>query len=238
MNISYRLLACCYAFLLFGQEAMAQSIFDREKVSVIQERIFDRKHEINLGSGYIPDDDYYDSYSAAVSYSYHFSKFFSWEVIKGQYFYNEEKEIKNQLEDEFQVTPETFDHLAYMVHSSLVLKPTYGKDALFDSVIINHESYYLLGVGLAKYQRDYSFDESSEETALSVTVGAGRRFFLSQNIAITFDLKSYTNFKEQDTETNIYMGMGISFRFNISDHDSQVREKTESVYGYLNHDKD
>jgi len=93
-----------------------------------------------------------------------------------------------------------------------------------------------LGVGLSKYQRDYSFEESTEETALSVTLGAGRRFFVSKSFALTFDLKSYTNFKELETETNVYLGVGISYRFNLSNYDSVVRDKTSGVYEYLNDD--
>jgi len=216
--------------------AVSQTVFDGEQVSVIQQRIFDAKHEINLNSGYVPDDDYYESYALGVAYTYHFSQHLAWEVIRGQYYFNEEKQLKSQLEEEFQVTPETFDHLAYMAHSTLVIKPTYGKDAIFNRGIINHESYYSLGVGLSKYQRDYSFEESTEETALSVTLGAGRRFFVSKSFALTFDLKSYTNFKELETETNVYLGVGISYRFNLSNYDSVVRDKTSGVYEYLNDD--
>jgi len=69
-----------------------------------------------------------------------------------------------------------------------------------------------------------------------VTLGAGRRFFLSKKIALTFDLKSYTNFKELETETNVYLGVGVSYRFNVSNYDSVVREKTSAVYEYLNDD--
>ncbi len=238
MNMITKIILSGLTSLLLSQGSLAQTVFDKESVSVIQERIYDKKHEINFSGGYIPDDDYYESYSAGASYTYHFSKHIAWEMVKAQYFFNEEKDLKSQLELDFSVTPETFDHLTYMVHSSLVVKPTYGKDALFDSAIINHESYYLLGAGIAKYQRDFSFEESSEETVLSVTLGAGRRFFLSKNIALTFDIKNYSNFKKKKTESNIYMGMGLSFRFNFSDHDSVIRQKTTPVYRYLNHDQE
>jgi len=236
MNFFSKLAVLILYSALNCQYSLSQTVFDSEQVSVIQQRIFDAKHEINLSSGYVPDDDYYESYALGVGYTYHFSQHLAWEVIRGQYYFNEEKELKSQLEEEFQVTPETFDHLAYMAHSSLVIKPTYGKDAIFNRGIINHESYYSVGVGLSKFQRDYSFEESTEETALSVTLGAGRRFFLSKSFALTFDLKSYTNFKALETETNVYLGMGMSYRFNISNYDSVVRDKTSGVYEYLNDD--
>ncbi len=237
MKFDKKIAVLCFSLLGLTQLSHAQTIFDREEISVVQERIYDRKHEINISAGYIPDDDYYESYAGALSYTYNFSDYFSWEVVKAQYFYNDEKELKSHLENDFQVTPETFDHLAYMAHSSLVVKPSYGKDAVFNSFIVNHETYYLLGVGLAKYERDYSFEEATDESVLSVAVGAGRRFFLSKSFAVTFDIKSYTNFKEEAPETNVYMAMGLSFRFDFSDSDSVVRDKISDVYGYMNHDK-
>lgn len=216
-----------------SQTAMATKIFDKETVSVIQERIFDRKHEVSLTGGYIPDDDFYELTPVGVAYTYHFNKFIAWEVGRAQYVMSSEKTLKNNLESEFSVTPEEFDRLNYMAHSTFLVKPTYGKDAIWDKTILNHETYFGLGAGIANYEREYSFGEPTEETVFSVTAGMGRKYFLSKRFALSLDLKSYTNFKDNETETNVYLGMGISYRFNFSDRSNTVRQATDSIYQYL-----
>ncbi len=211
----------------------AETVFDRETVSVIQERIYERKHEIGFTVGNIPDDDYYEVYPIGVGYTYHFNKNVAWEVGRAQYMVNQEKELKSKLETQFSVTPENFDQLTYMAHTTFILKPTYGKDAIWDRGIINHEGFFALGAGIANYEREYSFGEPTSETVFSVTAGMGRRYFLSKKFALLLEVKSYTNFKDTKTETNVYLGAGISYRFNFSDRISAVREKTDSVYRYL-----
>ncbi len=218
---------------LLVSSVQAETVFDQETVSVIQERIYDRKHEIGFTMAYVPDDDFYEEYPLAVSYTYHFNKHVAWEVGRFQYFITQEKELKDTLQD-YDLAAVTFDKPLYMVHSSFVLKPTYGKDAIWDSNIINHESFISLGAGVAHYEREYSVDEPTTETVLSLTAGVGRRFFISKKFAMVAEIKSYTQVKDSTTETNIYMGLGLSYRFNFSNRNSLVRKKTDSVYRYLN----
>lgn len=221
---------------VFTFNANAESVFDKETVSVIQERIYDRKHEIGFTMAYIPDDDFYEEYPLALSYTYHFNKHIAWEVARVQYFITQEKELKKKLE-EYDLAAVSFDKPLYMLHTSFVLKPSYGKDAVWDNTIINHETFYSLGGGIAHYEREYSFGLPSTETVLSVTAGLGRRYFLSKQFALIAEIKSYTQFKESKTESNVYLGLGISYRFNFSDRNNTVRKKTDSVYEYLNDDE-
>lgn len=218
---------------LVVQPVMASKIFDKETVSVIQERIFDRKHEVTFSGGYIPDDDFYELAPLGVAYTYHFNNFVAWEVGRAQYVMSSEKTLKTRLEDRFSVTPEEFDRLNYMAHSTFLLKPTYGKDAFWNSTIINHETFFGLGAGIANYEREYSFGDPTEETVFSITAGMGRKYFLSKRFALNLELKSYTNFKDSETETNVYLGMGLSYRFNFSDRSNTVRQATDSIYQYL-----
>ena len=218
--------------------AQAENAFDKESVSVIQERIYDRTHELGFHVGYIPDDDFYEEYPLGVSYTYHFNKNIAWEVARLQYFLTSEKDLKGTL-SEYDLAAVSFDKPTVMLHSSFVLKPTYGKDAVWDKNIINHEGFFSFGAGVAQFEREYPVDlESSTETVLSVTFGAGRRYFISKKTALIAEIKSYTQFKDSSTETNIYLGLGLTHRFNFSNRNSKVREKTDSVYRYLNDDEE
>ena len=224
--------------LVLIPHAQAENAFDKESVSVIQERIYDRTHELGFHVGYIPDDDFYEEYPLGVSYTYHFNKNIAWEVARLQYFLTSEKDLKGTL-SEYDLAAVSFDKPTVMLHSSFVLKPTYGKDAVWDKNIINHEGFFSFGAGVAQFDREYPVDaDSSTETVLSVTFGAGRRYFLSKKTAIVAEIKSYTQFKDSSTETNIYMGLGLAYRFNFSNRNSRVREKTDSVYRYLNDEEE
>ncbi len=229
---------CCLLTAIFAQQTLAETLFDQETVSVIQDRIYDRKHEINLNLGYIPDDDFYEMNPIGVGYTYHFNKHLAWEVGRAQFVSSYEKPLKQDLETEFSVTPEQFDRLTYMVHSTLLVKPTYGKDAVWDSTILNHESYLGLGAGIANYEREYSVGEPTDETVFSVTAVMGRKYFLSKRFALNLEAKTYTNFKDVKTETHVYLGFGLSYRFNFSDRHNTVRQTTHSVYQYLETDHD
>jgi len=220
------------------QSAQAKNAFDKETVTVVQERIYDRTHEIAFNMGYVPDDDFYEEYPLSLSYTYHFNKNIAWEVGRFQYFLTRKKDLKDTLSG-YDLAAVSFDKPLYMLHTSFVLKPTYGKDAVWDKNIINHEGFFSFGAGIAQYQREYPVDtETSTETVLSLTLGAGRRYFVSKKFALITEIKTYTQFKDSTTETNIYMGLGIAYRFNFSNRNSSVREKTDSVYRYLNDDEE
>ncbi len=47
MNIFARVTVFILASVIYNQQVLAQAVFDREDVSVIQKRIFDAKHEIS-----------------------------------------------------------------------------------------------------------------------------------------------------------------------------------------------
>jgi outer membrane beta-barrel protein len=237
MNKKFSILMCLLSFVLMAQ-VQAENAFDKETVSVIQERIYDRTHELGFHMGYIPDDDFYEEYPLGVSYTYHFNKNVAWEVGRLQYFLTRKKDLKDTL-SEYDLAAVSFDKPTFMLHSSFILKPTYGKDAVWDKNIVNHEGFFSFGAGIAQFEREYPVDaESSTETVLSASFGAGRRYFVSKKTALIAEIKTYTQFKDSGTETNVYLGLGLAYRFNFSNRNSKVREKTDSVYRYLNDEEE
>ena len=187
-----------------------------EKVYAIQERRFARFHEIALVAGFIPDDDFHDAFPVGLSYTFHFNENLAWEVARGQWVFNSEKDLRQDLEDEFGVTPERFDEIRYTAHTNFVLKPSYGKDALWNRWIVNHETFVLAGVGVTGYERHFSDKGSEWETALSVSLGVGAKVFLSENFCLNLEVRDYINFKDEGVENNVYLGLGLGFRFDLA----------------------
>ncbi len=204
-----------------------------EQVAVVQDRIYDRDHELGLVFGYIPDDDFHQSFPVGGNYIYHFNERYAWEVVRGQWSFNVDRGIKDQLANDYGVAPEEFDELQYLVHSSFMLKPTYGKDAIWNQGVINHEGYLSAGIGLAGYERNYSFGPSTTEAALSLVFGMGRKYFLSQRFSINLELRDCVVFKDEGTENNVYLGLGFAYRFDMSPRKADVDRPDHSIYRYL-----
>jgi len=204
-----------------------------DPVYAIQNRIFHKNHELGVSFGYLPDDDFYEVFPFGISYTYHFNENLAWEVAKGCYFINQEKDIKGKLEENFGVTPSEFSEPKYMMHSSLVIKPFYGKEAIWNKGIINNESYLLAGGGFVNYERKYSYGDPTTENALSATLGFGTKYFISKNLCLNLEVRDLITFKEEKTENNVYLGITVGYRFNLSPEKTERDAAVDKVKTYL-----
>ena len=189
---------------------------DDEKVFAVQNRIFHRNHEIDLYGAYVTGDDFYNTYPLGIGYTYHLNDHISWEVLRAQYMFSMEKDLKTDLEDNFGVTPEYFPQPIYMYHSHLVFQPLYGKSALLNRWIVNNETYLFAGIGLVHYEWKYSTGESRAEQALSFSFGAGVRYFLTNKFCLNFEIRDLVHLREDATQNNLSFGVGLGYRFNLS----------------------
>jgi outer membrane beta-barrel protein len=186
-----------------------------EKVYAVQNRIFHRNHEIDLYGGFLTGDDFFQSYPLGIGYTYHFNNYLSWEVLRAQYMFNQEKDLKTNLENNFNVTPEFFPEPKYMYHTHLVFTPLYGKSALLNRWVVNNEIYFFGGLGLAEYEWLYSTGETRTEQAVSISFGAGMRYFISKRLCLKFEIRDLVNLREDATQNNLYFGVGLGYRFNF-----------------------
>ena len=188
---------------------------DEEKVYAVQNKVFHRYHEIDILTGYGADDDFFHLYPIGGGYTYHLNEHFSWEAVRAQYFLTQDKDLKNTLAQEFDVQPQSFPEPKYMIHSHITFKPLYGKDAVLNRGVINHEIYFFGGGGLVHNEWQYSTGEKKTENAFSVSLGAGMRYFLSERFCINFEIRDLVHFRENDTENNVMFGFSFGYRFNL-----------------------
>ncbi len=212
---------------------IAKDAAGEEKVFAIQERIFQRDHELTLSLGYIPDDDFYNVFPVGVGYTYHFNDFIAWEVVKGMYLYNREKDLKKDLEDDFGVAPSEFLEPKYMIHSNLVIKPFYGKESIWNRTVLNHESYFLMGAGIVNYDKNFSYGSTAGETDPSICMGYGIKYFMTKSVCVNLEIRDFINLRDDGTENNIYMGIGITYRYNLSARKTDQDETIDKLKGYL-----
>ena len=220
--------------LLSGQWGWCDTQTDEEKVFAVQNRIFQRNHEIDFDAGYIADDDFFHVYPLGIGYTFHFNEQLAWEVARAQYMVNTEKGLKNTLESEFNVTPEQFAEQKYMLHTHLVYSPLYGKHAFRNRGVVNDEIYFFAGPGVVHYEWDYSTGESKSEDALSLSFGVGMKYFLSKKLCLNFEIRDLWNFREDDTVNNIYFGLGLGYRFNLAPRKVEEDPTVKKLHKILN----
>jgi len=207
----------------------------KDRIYVVQEKIFHRYHEAGFLISYIPDDDFYDSFGLGANYVYHFNDFLSWEVFRAEWMFNQEKSLKNNIEKSLEITPTFYDELTYMVHSQLWFRPFYGKSAVMNQKIIFHETGLFAGLGMIGYDRNKSFGNNANDTSLSVCFGAGTTFFLNSFSGINFQIRNMMHFKDNQTENRISLEIGYSFRFNLTPREKIIdNPKIDRFNRYIN----
>ncbi len=204
-----------------------------EKVYAIQNRIYHRFHELDLSCAYMADEDFFYSFPVGIGYSYHLNDHFGWEVIRGQWIFTGEKDIKKTLEDDFGLTPSEFSRPRYMLHSHLLIKPFYGKEAIWNKSILNRETYFLLGGGAINYKKEFTYRESKSEYALSLSLGVGTKYFISESLCVNIELRDLVNFREDNVDNRIYLGASFGFRFNLRPREVAGDGKVEKAQRYL-----
>ena len=223
------------ALLLFGaaNNGFCEKRDKEGHVSAIQSRVFHHNHEINLGFGYIANDDFYNVFPLSLGYTLHFNELFAWEVARGHYIINREKDLKQDLEEKFGVTPSVIREPRYAVHSHIVLKPLYGKDIFRDRTVINHETYLFAGGGAVIYEKQFSVGDSENEIAPSVSLGIGQKTFINKKFALNIELRDWVNFRGDKTINNFWFGFSLGYRFNLSARKAEKDETMEKLKKYL-----
>jgi outer membrane beta-barrel protein len=116
-----------------------------------------------------------------------------------------------------------------MLHSSLLIKPFYGKESVWNRSVINQESYFLLGGGFVSYEKKYSFGGSDEESSPSLLLGYGVKYFLSKSLAMNLELRDMVNFRKDKTQNDVNLGVSVSWRFNLSPRRSEQDETVDRL---------
>lgn len=215
--------------MFFSTTAVAESV---QKIAAVQNRLFDRTHEISIRGGTIPDDPYNISYPLSLAYTYNFNEWLAWETGRATLYINQSRDLKQQLINDYSVSPSDFDYPVYAFHTSAVIKPTYGKDSWFNNTVIHHQTFFSLGGGLTAYQKEYNYGSPTQELAWSVRAGVGRKYFISPLLALSFEAEERFGFKAAGMENNLVLSVGLDFRFDLGNK-TNGNQNLNSLYEYL-----
>jgi outer membrane beta-barrel protein len=177
---------------------------------VIQNRKFKMAHEFTIEGGTLPLDAFFKGVTLSGRYTLHFDDFSAWEIAAGTYSFNLDTGLKDQLINNFGVQAEALPTLLLVVDSNYVMKPFYGKLALFNRTLLYAE-LFLVGGATVTYWSDGSFRPGPD-------FGAGMRFFVTEWFSVRADIRHAVVFNgapiidpNSTIDGVLYLGAGASF---------------------------
>lgn len=228
------ILVASLCVLGWGSVGLSEEKDDKAVVYATQNRVFHKYHEIGFFTGYIADDDFYNVFPVGMSYTFNKDYHLAWEVVRGEYHITREKNLKTTLETEFDVTPSDFTKPKYAVYSNFIWKPFYGKEAFLNKRVLNHESYFILGGGIAVEERRRPYEESEDKNIKVVSIGFGTRYFLGKHLCANLEIRDLIKLKEDERLNTIYFGITLGYRFNLMPRSVTEDQTIRKIKDYLN----
>jgi outer membrane beta-barrel protein len=184
------------------------------RIIAVDERPYRMVHEFSVSGGVIPTDAYYIGVSLGGAYTLHLSDIWAWEALNFQYSANVSTDLESELLDAFEVTPERDPRLQYLLTSSAVVTPLFGKQAVLNSGIVFQGVHFALGGGVANFAGD-----EVDSFRPQASFGPGIRFFLGQAVSTRLDLRGITTFSTvaDGVELDFLFHSYLSFSFNFGE---------------------
>ncbi len=194
----------CALLLCTIAQAKADEDLEYGNVYAIQTRTYRMNHEFTFSLAFMPLDAFYKYFGLGGQYVFHFNNIWAWEAVHFTLtkYLNIDTGLKQQLLDRWQAsTIGQQKRLDMTVDTNLMIKPLYGKLALWNSLVIYSEGYFLVGVGTQDYQNGWkpAFD-----------VGMGLRVYLNNKFSLRLEVRDYVAFVPGVNNT-LYFGVGVSY---------------------------
>lgn len=220
--------------LISAASVSAENVKGEENVFAVQEKMFHNYHELAFLTGYIASDDFYHVLPVGVAYNFHFDDRISWDARLYANF-NMEKDILKDLLNDFGAAPVAYYEPKFQLLTHLVIRPFYGKDAILNKSVINHETYFLAGGGIDFYSTNYSdgITAGKDEAALIISMGAGIKYFINQKVNLAFELRDYVTYRGDEVVNSMWFGVNVGFSFNLGARPSYSDETLSILNGYL-----
>lgn len=224
-----------FTVVIVSFSILSASVYGEEKeyTAAVQERLYQEKHAFTVWGGYVPDEDFTINYPLSLGYQYHFNKHLAWEAVRVSYFLSEPRELQTRLVEDYGIAPSDFDYPLYSAFSSVILKPSYGKDSLFNRYVINHETHFSVGGGLTGFLKEYNYGPNTEELAWSVRLAASRKYYLNRHFAVSVELEETYAFKEEGISSNFALNAGLTFQFSFKKRIAEDNEDLTLLYQYI-----
>lgn len=217
------IIGCALAFVGSATNAHAQGATgvpfldelgtrEQGQLEVLQNRKYNLLNEIFIEVGGLPADAYNKGLTGTVGYALHLSQFVAWEVGQFTYSYTINSGLKDKLlriVDLYGFDQPELPEINWFVSSHLVLKPIYGKQAIFNRKLIHMEAFILAGPAIV--------NRSTPDTEFSIgaNFGAGLRLWMTQKTSLRIDIQELlfygSNTSTIETALHLHAGVAVNF---------------------------
>ncbi|MBC7794071.1 MAG: outer membrane beta-barrel domain-containing protein [Clostridia bacterium] len=186
------------------------------QLEILQNRKHNLRNEIFVNVGGLPADAYNKGLTFTGGYALHLSQFLAWEVCEFTYAVTFDSDLKKKLErltNLYTFGAPQLPEINWFVSSHLVLKPIYGKQAIFNRKVIHVEAFVLGGPAII----NRSVPEA--EFDVGANVGAGIRFWIAKDTSVRVDVQEllFYGTKTKQFESALHIHAGLSFNFGDDD---------------------
>ena len=194
---------------LASPNAYALDEVDEEQVATyaVQSRLFRLGGELTVAAGFLPINAFNKGLTVGGGFTYHISNSWAWEIIRGAWVYKQlDTGLKKELLENFDVQPTDISALDFILSSDLVLKPFYGKLAVFNRRVIHMELSVPFGVALAHYTNTLA-----NAYRPGPNLGLIFRIFFSPHISFCVDVRDHVFFNHWNTRNEVHVSLGLAF---------------------------
>ena len=192
---------------LAASTAYAQDDLDEEQVAAyaVQSRLFRLGGELRVEAGFLPINAFNKGLTLGGSFTYHISNSWAWEIIRGAWVYKQlDTGLKKELLENFDVQPTDISALDFILSSDLVLKPFYGKLAVFNRRVIHLELSVPVGVAMGRYRNPQTY-------MFGPNLGLIFRVFVSPHISFCLDVRDHVFLHDSTTRNEVQVSLGLAF---------------------------
>ncbi len=177
---------------------------------VLQNRKFALAHELALLGGVLPTDPYYKGLTTTVGYTVHLTDHVAWEVAQLTYSFGVDTDLKEKVEQiaGFTQVGLDFPEIVWVASSRAVIKPLYGKEAVFNTEIVHLEVYLQGGPALVGRSGAVS------PIVLGADLGGGVRLWLTSAWSLRFEVNELLYFDHAEAGLGLHhaphLNMGVA----------------------------
>jgi len=214
--------AFCLVLALAPAARAEDAVGEGPRVFSIQPRPYKLGHEFQLGLGVLPMDAFYVGAVITASYTYHFTDFWGWEIAGAGYSKNFNTSLRGDLHKDYGVVPVQGggDRIQYFGTTSLVIKPFFGKLAIFNDGLVTSETFFVLGLGAL----EMGPPAGRADPRLVVDLGLGLRLWSSETLSMRVDVRDYLIFVSALPQQALFLSVSVAFNFHLWAPEQKARQ--------------
>lgn len=211
MNRTIWLIVAAILLIAPRAQAAAEDELKSGRIIAVDDREYRMVHEFSVHAGVLPADAMYVGLSLGGSYTLHLSELWAWEAISFHYSANIDTSLESQLSNRFGVLPDPEPRLQYLLTTSAVFTPFFGKQAIFNSNVTLQGVFLAVGAGIANLGGD-----DQDFFLPQISAGPGVRVFFGQVVSSRLDIRAVTTFDDVNgLQVDFLLHAFLSFSFNF-----------------------